>query len=59
MTCNASDVGLSLYVGKQLIFAAPFSGNQCCNNAVGAIGPMLMKLVYGMTRKYLVSQWQG
>jgi hypothetical protein len=42
-------------LGKQLVFTAPFSGNQRCNSAVGVEGPMLMKLVYSMTRKYLVS----
>lgn len=42
-------------MGKQLIFSAPFSGKHHCNSAVGMEGPMLTKLVYSMTRKYLVS----
>ena len=58
LTCKGSALGLSLYgfgeLGKRLIFTAPFSGNQHCNSAVGLRGPMLMKLVYKMTRKHLL-----
>lgn len=37
------------------MFTAPFSGNQRCNSAINIEGPMLLKHVFSMTRKYLVS----